>query len=161
MHTQISVHPWYISNTYFTPWHTHLLHTIMRHITLSLSLIHTKMPSLAASVQFLNGPAVRVRLMVSQPPPSACISVHLSAQPFAPSSEQHAAGVVCMQFLTAAKPPTECSASQSQPDYVPDQNKSSSLPMLFEESTAKNWMHNVVPAGLAGYVWSLSLCLGY
>lgn len=84
---------------------TFIAHNYTAHLSsfLSLSHTHTRMASLAASVQFLNGPAVSVRLMFSQPPPSACISVHLSAQPFSPSSEQHSAGVVCVQFLTAAK----------------------------------------------------------
>lgn len=76
-------------------------------LSICLSHTHTQMPSLAASVQFLNGSAVRVRLMVSQPPPSACIFVHHSAQPFSPSSQQRSVELICVQLHTVTKPPTE------------------------------------------------------
>lgn len=92
------------SKAYFTLWQN--IYCTQLHCV-SLSLIHaglrTEMSSFPASVQFLNGSAVRVRLMVSQPTPSACISVH-SHCPLSCT-----AGVFCVQLLTAAKPPIECS----------------------------------------------------
>ncbi len=96
--------------------------------------------------------------MVSQQPPSACISVHLSAQPFSPSSEQHSAGVVCMQFPCGGEA-FNWTLCFLESDYVPDQNKSSSLPVLFGDGTTNYWIENVVPAGLAvnDNVWLLNL----
>lgn len=64
------------SNAYFTPWQN-IYYTQLHNRTLS----HTHTHSIGASVQFLNGPAVRVRLMASQTPPSAFILVHLSHRP--------------------------------------------------------------------------------
>ena len=78
-------HAQYTSDTHqtnFSHHDTNIYCTQLHRISLSHTHTHThtQMPGVAASMQFLNGPAVRVRLMVSQPPPSACISVHLSAQ---------------------------------------------------------------------------------
>lgn len=101
----------HIKHIYHTKTPAFIAHNFTAHQSLTLSHshththVHTWMPGLAASVQFLNGPAVIVRLMVSQPPPSACISVHLSARPFSPSSEQQRSPrVVSVPLRLMAKP---------------------------------------------------------
>jgi len=63
------------SKAYFTRWQN-IYCTQLHNISLSHTQAQTEMSCFAASVQLLNGPAVRVRLIVSQPTQSACISVY-------------------------------------------------------------------------------------
>lgn len=75
------------------------------YISLSPPRTHSQVGSVAATVQFVNGSAVTLRLMVSEPPPPppARLSVHLSVEPS--SSEDLSTAAVCTQFLAAARPP--------------------------------------------------------
>lgn len=63
-------------------WHIKcIFHTVTKHLLHTITQSHSHKHSIGASVQFPNGPAVRVRLMASQTPPSAFILVHLSHRP--------------------------------------------------------------------------------
>lgn len=79
---------------------------------------HVARSTSAASVQFLNGCAVTLRLMFSRPLPSACISVQLFL-----TSLSTARGGGCLRAAPYGGKKLQLNALFPNTDYVPIQNK--------------------------------------